>query len=248
MSHQEEPRRRFLRQVLAIVPVATVSTGVTLTQSACGERNDSAASASATSAEDNDASYHPTFFSDTEWAFVRAAVDRLIPEDDLGPGAVKAGVPEYIDRQMETPYGHGKLWYMQGPFHPDQAAEMGYQLNMTPRDIYRHGIKECDEYCAKQYGGKTFTQLDTHNQEAVLRDIEHQKVHFEAVPARTFFSYLLGNTKEGFLADPMYGGNKGMVGWKMVGFPGARADFQDWIEQPGVKYPYGPVSINGRRG
>lgn len=234
MSNELEPRRRFLRQVLAIVPAASVATGATLTQTACSSKSAP--------------TYHPTFFTDSEWVFIQAAVDRLIPEDDLGPGALKAGVPEYIDRQMETPFGHGKLWYMQGPFHLDQPAELGYQMNMTPRDIYRHGIKDCDDYCAKHFSGKSFAQLDVKTQEAVLGDMDHAKLQFASVPAKTFFSYLLSNTKEGFMADPIYGGNKDMIGWKMVGFPGARADFMDWIEQPGVKYPYGPVSIDGRRG
>ena len=31
---------------------------------------------------------------------------------------------------------------------------------------------------------------------------------------------LLQNTVEGFLADPMYGGNRDFVGWKLIGFPG----------------------------
>jgi len=239
MSKQPEPRRRFLRQVLAIVPAASVASGAALTQSACN----SAASSAAAPAD-----YHPTYFTTAEWTFLHAAVDRLIPEDEHGPGALKAGVPEYIDRQMETPYGHGKLWYMQGPFHPDVVAEMGYQINLAPRDVYRHGIAACDEYCKKNHGGETFAQLDVATQDAVLHDLEHGKPAFESVPSRTFFSFLLGNTKEGFFADPIYGGNKDMVGWKMLGFPGARADFMDWIDQPGAKYPYGPVSINGRRG
>lgn len=242
MSHDQEPRRRFLRQVLAIVPAATVTTGTTLTQSACSSSSASAAAASGSE------EYHPNFFTDAEWTFLQAAVDRLIPADDHGPGALKAGVPEYIDRQMDTPFGHGKLWYMQGPFHPDAAPEMGYQLNLAPRDLYRHGIAACDGYCSKQYGGKTFATLDVQTQEAVLHDMEKGKLAFDTVPSKTFFAALLGNTKEGFLADPLYGGNKDMVGWKMVGFPGARADFMDWIDQPGAKYPYGPVSIDGRRG
>lgn len=240
MSQEQEPRRRFLRQVLAIVPAATVASGATLTQSACSSN-----AAPAVTASEN---YQPTYFTAAEWKFLHAAVDRLIPEDEHGPGAVKAGVPEYIDRQMEMPYGHGKLWYMQGPFHPDAVPEMGYQINLAPRDVYRHGIQACDEYCARNHGGKPFAELDVATQEAVLHDMEHGKLAFETVPSRTFFSFLLGNTKEGFLADPIYGGNKEMAGWKMVGFPGARADFMDWIDQPGAKYPYGPVSINGRRG
>lgn len=239
MSNKPEPRRRFLRQVLAIVPAATVASGATLTQSACSN--------AASSATTEGAAYRPAYFTDAEWTFLHAAVDRLIPEDEHGPGALKAGVPEYIDRQMETPYGHGKLWYMQGPFHPDVAPEMGYQINFAPRDIYRHGIEACEKHCKKQYG-KTFAQLDMKTQEQVLHELEHAKIAFETVPARTFFSFLLGNTKEGFLSDPIYGGNKDMAGWKMVGFPGARADFMDWIDQPGAKYPYGPVSIDGKRG
>jgi len=244
MSDDKVPRRRFLRQVLAIVPAATVASGATLTQSACSSQPGPAAGVAGTA----DAAYQPTYFTGAEWTFINAAVDLLIPEDAFGPGAIKAGVPEFIDRQMETPFGHGKLWYMQGPFHPDQPPEMGYQLSLVPRDIYRHGIKACDDWCAKNYAGKTFAQLNKSTQEKVLGDLEHAKIEFDTVPARTFFGYLLSNTKEGFFADPIHGGNKGMVGWKMVGFPGARADFMDWIDQPGVKYPYGPVSIDGKRG
>jgi gluconate 2-dehydrogenase gamma chain len=60
--------------------------------------------------------YLPVFFNDAEWAFVNAAVDRLIPADAQGPGGIEAGVPVFIDRQMDMPYGHGAYFYMQGPF------------------------------------------------------------------------------------------------------------------------------------
>jgi gluconate 2-dehydrogenase gamma chain len=63
-----------------------------------------------------------------------------------------------------------------------------------------------------------------------------------------FFAQLLENTKEGYFADPLYGGNRGMAAWKWIGFPGARADFTDWLDQAGRAYPYGPVSISGMRG
>jgi gluconate 2-dehydrogenase gamma chain len=65
-------------------------------------------------------------------------------------------------------------------------------------------------------------------------------------PAQAFFEQLLSNVKEGYFCDPIYGGNRHMGPWKMIGFPGARADFTDWIDQPGKVYPYGPVSIGGR--
>ncbi|WP_321797724.1 gluconate 2-dehydrogenase subunit 3 family protein [Caballeronia sp. J97] len=235
------PRRRFLRQALAVLPAATVASGAALTQAACSPSSETAHASSSRN-------YHPAYFHDAEWRFLLAAADRLIPEDEHGPGALKAGVPEFIDRQMETPYGYGKLWYMQGPFHPDQAPEMGFQLNLSPRDIYRLGIKACDDWCVRQHDGKSFAQLDIAAQESTLAQMEHGAIEFDSLPSQIFFSYLLKNTREGFFADPMYGGNRDMVGWKMVGFPGARADFADWIDKPGVRYPYGPVSIDGRRG
>jgi len=243
MSQEQEQRRRFIRQMLAVLPVASVATGAVVSQSACSESSGPPSTNARTAGP-----YNPHYFTADEWRFVQAAVDRLIPEDELGPGALKAGVPEYIDRQMDTPYGHGKLWYMQGPFHPEVPAELGFQINLAPRDIYRLGIKACDEYCRKQYAGKAFVALSTDEQERVLELMERAKIAFDSVPVRTFFTHLLKNTKEGFFADPIYGGNKGMAGWKMIGFPGARADFADWIDQPGVTYPYGPVSIDGRRG
>ncbi|MDI9654598.1 gluconate 2-dehydrogenase subunit 3 family protein, partial [Burkholderia cenocepacia] len=111
--------------------------------------------------------------------------------------------------------------YMQGPFHPEQPPELGYQLNLAPRDIYRHGIDACDAWCAARYRGRPFAQLDGDTQDAVLTSMERGEIEFEAVPAATFFSTLLDNTKEGYWADPAYGGNRGMVSWKLIGFPGA---------------------------
>jgi gluconate 2-dehydrogenase gamma chain len=70
---------------------------------------------------------------------------------------------------------------------------------------------------------------------------------FETVPARLFFSMLLQSVREGFFADPVHGGNRGLVGWKLIGFPGARADFMDWVDRD-VKYPLPPVAISGQRG
>ncbi|ALM82950.1 gluconate 2-dehydrogenase subunit 3 family protein [Bordetella sp. N] len=240
-NDDQEPRRKFLRQVISIVPASTLATGAALTQTACSSGT------STTTAASTNTSYDPRYFTADEWKFLHAAVDRLIPADELGPGAVAAQVPVFLDKQMELPYGHGKLWYMQGPFHTDQTPEMGYQLSLAPRDIYRLGIAACDAYCKKQFN-KIFADLDHAQQEAVLGDMEHNKVKFDQVPANTFFGYLLKNTKEGFLSDPIHGGNVDMVGWKLMGFPGARADFADWADRPGEKYPYGPVSISGRRG
>jgi len=57
---------------------------------------------------------------------------------------------------------------------------------------------------------------------------------------------LLQDTRQGFFADPIYGGNRDMAAWKMIGFPGARYDYRDWIERYNERYPHQPISVAGR--
>lgn len=56
--------------------------------------------------------YQLRFFTDIEWVFINTTVARLIPGDDNGSGVIEIGVPEFIDRQVETLYEYGALWYM----------------------------------------------------------------------------------------------------------------------------------------
>lgn len=165
--------------------------------------------------------WKPQFFNDREWAFINAAVARLIPADELGPGAKEAGVPEFIDRQLNTPYATGSIWYMQGPFNPDVPKEMGYQLPLVPKQIYNLGIADAEAWCQDKYH-KTFAELSSEQQDEALGLWESGKAEFKQLPASLFFTYLLQNTREGFFSDPIHGGNKGMVGWTLINFP-ARA-------------------------
>ena len=190
------------------------------------------------------ANYVPAFFNPAEWRFINAAVGRLIPSDSPGPGGVETGVPEFIDRQMEAPYGHGAYFYMQGPFQPDAPATLGYQLRYTPRELYRSGIAAADKACLVATG-KVFADLVSPEQDLFLGSLERNEAQLSGPPAGAFFSQLLENSREGYFADPLYGGNRGMAAWKWIGFPGARADFTDWIDQAGQSYPYGPVAISG---
>lgn len=192
------------------------------------------------------AGYRPAFFNPEEFAFIRAAVSRLIPKDNLGPGALEAGAPEYIDRQMQTPYGVAANWYMQGPFRPDADPTLGYQLPLKPQEIYRLGIAEANAFARKQHNAP-FSELSAAQQDELLGLMESGKANFDKLPARVFFATLLQNTREGFFCDPVHGGNKGLVGWSLIGFPGARADYMDWVER-GEKYPFPSVSISGERG
>ncbi|WP_408600852.1 gluconate 2-dehydrogenase subunit 3 family protein [Pseudomonas sp. PLMAX] len=239
---QDNPRRDFLRKTLTLIPVVTVaSTGFGMNALAATDIAPTAKAPIAPPASD----YQPSFFTKEEWAFVQAVVSRLIPADELGPGALEAGAAEFIDRQMNTPYATGALWYMQGPFVTDAPPELGYQLQLAPQQLYRLGIAATDAWCKSTYG-KVFAAQDSATRDSILHKMESGEVVFDDFPVKAFFSLMVQNTREGFFCDPIHGGNKGMVGWTQIGFPGARADFMDWVER-NEPYPFPAVSIRGER-
>jgi gluconate 2-dehydrogenase gamma chain len=59
---------------------------------------------------------------------------------------------------------------------------------------------------------------------------------------------LLQNTKEGYFSDPIYGGNKDMAAWTMIGFPGAHYNYKDWVPRHGERVTIAPVGLKGRPG
>jgi gluconate 2-dehydrogenase gamma chain len=181
------------------------------------------------------------FLSPAEVAFLDAALARLIPADELGPGAKEAGVTYFIDQQLFGAWGTMAKMYRQGP-HAEGTAQQGYQSPLTPQEVYRAAIAETNAACAKQYG-KSFDKLASAQQDDVLRALEESKLPLDAVPARFFFNMLLDNTVEGFFADPIYGGNRDKIGWKLVGFPGVAAAYTTLVEKHGVPYDALPVSI-----
>ena len=91
-----------------------------------------------------------------------------------------------------------------------------------------------------------FDQLAIEQQDETLKRIESGEIKFDGVDAQGFFSALLKDVPEGFFCDPIHGGNRDMVGWKMIGFPGIRYDYRDWIGRHNERYPYPPVSVAGR--
>lgn len=195
--------------------------------------------------------YRPEFFSAGEWRFVLAACDRLIPADEEGPGALEANVPVFIDQELRGAYGRADDWYMQGPFDTAQPAARGFQLPYSPQDIYRRGIGATEAHCQQSYQ-KAFADLDPPDRDAILTRLQEDEIDFTLfgepiLKAQAFFGFLLTHAQEGYLSDPMYGGNKGMGAWTMIGFPGARASFLEWVGQHNVKYPLGPVSLLGDR-
>ena len=63
------------------------------------------------------------------------------------------------------------------------------------------------------------------------------QVKLDGADGKAFFKTLLKDMQEGFFADPIYGGNRDMCGWKMIGFPGARYDYRDWVGRHNERYP-----------
>lgn len=240
MRH-DHTRRGFLRTSISIVPAAALAVA------GCTQVAPNVELIKTTGQNKSFAPYSPAFFHAHEWGFIQSAVARLIPSDDTGPGAVEAGVAEFIDRQMDAVFGHAAIWYMQGPF-VESPPEFGYQGKLAPRDVYRAGIAATDAHCKTTLAGKTFAALDSSKQDAVLKGLESGDIKFDTLSSKTFFGFLLQNTKEGYLSDPLHGGNKDAGSWKMIGFPGARADYADWVGRPGARYPLPPVTINGPQG
>lgn len=182
-----------------------------------------------------------TFFTAEEAAFVNAATGRLIPADELGPGAREAGVTVFIDRQLSGAYGSAARWYMQGPWG-ESVPEQGYQRPLTPRELYRLSIARLNELSRSRHDER-FDLLSPGEQDSLLKEMEEGSLPLPDVPIQEFFSMLLTNTMEGFFSDPIHGGNRDKVGWRLVGFPGVGASYRDHISRFNELYEVEPVSI-----
>jgi gluconate 2-dehydrogenase gamma chain len=186
------------------------------------------------------------YLTPAEAATIDAIVDRLIPGDELGAGGKDAGCTVFIDRQLAGPFGGHDWLYMQGPFSPDPLPSKGLQSPLTPRQQYRMGLAALDDYCKAQFNGHGFADLSASDQDALLAGLEKNQVKLSGFDGHMLFSTILANTMEGYFADPIYGGNRDMVGWKLVGFPGTRYDYRDVIANPNKPYPLPPVGLAGR--
>ncbi len=184
------------------------------------------------------------YLTPPEVRFLDAAVSRLIPADELGPGAKEAGVSVFIDRQLCSSYGVLARAYRMGPWH-EGTPQQGWQCPLTPQEVYRQAIREIDAYCNIEHK-KPFSLLKSEQQDAILKELQGDKIALQSVSAKLFFDLLLKNTKEGFFSDPIHGGNRDKAGWKLVGFPGvASGDYKKYMseEYDNVSYEVEPVSL-----
>jgi gluconate 2-dehydrogenase gamma chain len=187
------------------------------------------------------------FFTPEEGAVVEALVDRLIPPDPETPGGKDCGCAVFIDRQLAGPYGNAAGLYWNPPFLP-AAPEQGLQAPSTPAQLYRRMLAALDAFCHARYAGKTFAQLPDGEKDRIITGMENGSLQLQGTSATPFFEILLQDTRYGFFADPVYGGNRDMAAWKMIGFPGARYDYRDWVERHNERYPHPPISIAGFKG
>ena len=240
MSMQRVTRRSFVTSVGAasVLPASAV---LGAAQSA-GPAKENAANAAGTATPDISVADRPTylFFNAEEALFIEAACERLIPADESGTGAIGAGVPNYLDKQLGGAWGAGERLYRSGPWAPG-TPQQGYQLPFTPAELFRNCLRAID----RQLGtaNTPFHDMSPDQQDVYLRSLESGAHELDGVPSAIFFDMLLAMSIEGFFADPAYGGNKDMVAWRMIGFPGAYADYYEAIDQHGVKFVRDPLSL-----
>ena len=183
------------------------------------------------------------FLNPVEALFIEALVDHMVPADELTPKGTDLGINVFIDRALAGGWGKGERLYQQGPWKEGTPSQ-GYQLPLTPAELYRTGIAAANAHCVKAYG-KSFDRITEAQREQFLLDWSAGKVAFEeGPPARVFFGMLYQNVMEGMFSDPIYGGNRDKAGWKLIGFPGVIAVHYANVEKyRGRKYDAQTISI-----
>ena len=135
-------------------------------------------------------------FSAAEGKLMEAIVARLIPTDELGPGATEARAVSYIDRALGD------------ALKPSRAA-------------YTTGLAALDKYALSSRGAP-FAELSAVDQDSVLIDVETGAATGFAGSSAVFFAMVLNHTHQGTFGDPYYGGNANFVGWDLLLYPGVR--------------------------
>ena len=196
MLELDEARRAFLLRA-ALTAVAGAGVGVvpdTLAQ-AQTQYHDQHAAQPATHPHAS-TNGHGAFFNADDAATIAAFTERLMPGAPGKPGALEAGVLNYIDLALAGAYTH-------------------------LQDFYRRGLNSLEAYCQKTYKA-SFVTLGAERQNEVIRALETGKAtEFGWPRPQAFFNTLRTHTIEGMFSDPIYGGNKDFAGWRLIGFPGA---------------------------
>ena len=160
------------------------------------------------------------FTNRADFQLLSQATERIFPEDENGPGAIGLGVPYYIDHQLAGKWGINAKDYRYGPFYDGERVQ-GYQSQLKYHQIYDLGIEAIEKHSQATFN-KRFIELEGEQQDEVLVALENDKVKIPGLKSSFFFEILRKSTLEGAYADPLYGGNKDMQGWKMKEYPGVK--------------------------
>lgn len=185
------------------------------------------------------------FFTGAEGEAVEALANRIIPPDPSTPGGKDAGCAVFLDRQLAGPYGRNEGQYIRPPFMK-AAKNFGAQSETDMAKKYRGGLAALDRYCVANKSGKRFAELTDDAKDDVLQGLEDGKIKLEGADGKEFLEQAVKDIQMGFFADPIYGGNRDMCAWKMIGFPGVRYNYLDWVDRHNEPFPLPPVSMTGR--
>lgn len=151
------------------------------------------------------------FLTRAEAVTAAAAMERIFPDDDLGPGAIVAGTVYYLDRALA-------------------GAELHLQ------DFYRAGLRRLD-FVARGRFGAVFARCTSEQQDELIGALAADTVpEFDRSPtALAFFESLRGHTIEGMFSDPVHGGNRDVVGWRLLGYLGPQPSYSHAEQQLDAK-------------
>ena len=178
-----------------------------------------------------------TLLGPEQSSFVEALMNLMCPADSLTPSGTDCGLAIFIDRQLAGDFGKGGRLYSQGPWKQGKPQH-GYQLPLKPAEFFLAGIAVARGAAQTRYG-KAFEQLSAADAQAFLEDIAAGKVADVRLSLADWFSQLVYPLfQQACFADPVYGGNRNKVFWKMIGYPGLPAfHAQDMVQYRGKPYP-----------
>lgn len=232
-EQQTPPRRIFLKRLgtSGAVAFAPAATGALLAGGVSG----ATAQAPSLASEELVATY--LSLGSDEAAFVEAMINVMCPADQLTPNGVDCGLAIYIDRQLAGAFGKGDRLYMRGPWKHGKP-QLGYQIPLTPEKFFKAGVAAAQEACTKKFG-KLFDLLPPADADAFLQDLASDKLPHPRVPLAVWFNDLVYPLfVQACFADPVYGGNRNKVFWRMIGYPGLPANHaRDMVEFRGRPYP-----------
>ena len=206
-------RREFLRTATTLTGLAILPAGVAATEEK--------AAAPGPLPADVPPSVYLALDPD-EAAFVEQLVGVMCPADELTPGGVECGLALFIDRQLAGAFGRGERLYRQGPWRAG-VKEDGYQLPLSPAEYFKLGLAAAGAACARLHG-RGFASLAPAEADAFLQALAAGKVSSPEMPLDVWFNETVYPLfTQACFSDPVYGGNRGKVFWKMIGYPGLPA-------------------------